>query len=209
MPRKKTTLPQPGDPLVTIDGETINPDEEDIDTKALAPLQKALEPSDFRPERRISLKELPAEPKQFNVIALVFVYTISGVSDQEIATTFNITPADVRRVRKSPAYKETFELFLSEFINSNSNLLQSRIASYSHNALTNVADLAMNSKKDIIRLQANKDILDRAGVRPKDMEGKGVSSQNELRIVITKPEEQVSVDVEVDGDLIDDETGVD
>jgi hypothetical protein len=124
----------------------------------------------------------------------VFTFTVLGLTDRDIGEMLEITPSDVRRVRLHPGYSETFEIIAAEFVNAKSKRLISRIAAYADDALDNVYGIAMNGQKENNVLKASIDLLDRAGVRPKDMaEGKGQS--NELRITIIKGDSEAEVAV--------------
>lgn len=189
---KRSKLPEWGDPYVMPDGKVIPPESLFSDPAKNASAMKSS--SDYRPQRKRSIPDLPAAPNAMKGIALVFTFTIMGVPDREIAEMLNISPSEVRQVRTHPGYGETFEVIASEFVSAKSKRLVSRIASYAEGALDNVYNIAMNGQKENNVLKASIDILDRAGVRPKDLaEGKG--QQNELRITIVKSDNDAEVAV--------------
>ena len=143
------------------------------------------------------MRDLPAPPNLMNGVASIFIYTMMGVSDREIAEALNCTAIDVQEIRRMPAYGEIFDNVMGVFINTNSDLLSSRIAAYTHSALTNVANL-ITSNDDAISLRASQDILDRGGARPADMVAKKAVNGNELRIIVSKPDVGTKVDVNVE-----------
>jgi hypothetical protein len=186
-------LPQLGDPLSLADGRVINPDPRPGDVEAAHQIAQ-VEPKDFKPAKTRSLKELPADPTFMRGVCVIFVYTMLGLSDAEMAINLGISPAELRKIRASRGYAETFEAILEEFVNANSTLLKSRIASYSHSALTELISLALTSKKEDIRLKGVTDILNRAGATSETMQ-KQQGSVNELRISVTKAEDAPDIQI--------------
>lgn len=186
-------LARPGDPYVTADGRVfheegvIHPYKDKngkVDTSAI----------DFKPSKRRAVKELPAPVKIFNGVACVFVYTMMGVSEFDIAIALGITIENVKDIKKHAAYRETFDCVVGEFINVNSNLLQARIAAYGHEALTGLAHIAINGKAEANQLRANIDLLDRGGHSKKMDAGKSMG-MGELRIVILDKQSKVEVEL--------------
>lgn len=182
------TLPQKGDPLVLVDGRVIPPDNDDdfIPTISIADVAA---PAEYRPTARRAFKDFSADPKSLRAVAVIFVFNALGLSDREMIDELGLSQERIDEVRSSHSYAEVFDFILNEFINVNSGLLQSRIQSYSHQALTRVASISASAMKEETALAASKDILDRAGARPADLAGKNVSGGNELRITITRKSE--------------------
>lgn len=181
---KRKLLAKPGDPLILPDGSALMPDGAVPDQSGLPPTPTALTPSTFRASQQRALSELPAEPSMLNACAVIFLYSVLGVSDAEICQATKLDKADLRTIRNHNAYTACFDLVISEFISADSALLVSRIAAYSHGALNQVAEVAFKGKKEETKLRASIDILDRAGVRPKDNDARKITVNNELRIVI-------------------------
>jgi hypothetical protein len=191
----KSKLAAYGDPYVTDQGKVIPP--EQLFEK---PVDMPKASKTYRPLRKRSLQELPANPNVMKGIALVFGFTVLGLSDREIAEVCKITPQEVRQIRSHSAYGETFEIISTEFVNAKSQRLVSKIAAYADEALEKVYDIAQNGQKESNQLRASIDILDRAGVRPKDTAEMGKAQHNELRITIVKGDD---TEVAVDGITID------
>jgi hypothetical protein len=194
-------LARPGDPYVTADGRVFHEEnivtpykdrDGKVDTSAI----------DFKPSRRRAVKELPAPVKIFNGIACVFVYSMLGVSEFDTAIALGITVDNVKDIKKHAAYRETFDCVVGEFINVNSNLLQARIAAYGQEALTGLANIALNGKAESNVLRANIDLLDRGGHSKKLDAGKSMG-MGELRIVILDKQRKVEVDL---GDMTNDQS---
>lgn len=196
-----TSLARKGDPYVTHTGEVIEEDVKPWERDANLPTTRAtITPSNFKPSKRRTIQELPGGASTVNGVACVFMYTVCGLNDREIADALKITDNDVREVRKLSAYTECFDIVLSELLSNNSDLLQSRIAAMSHTALDTVIDIATRGKKEETRLTASRDILDRSGARPQDNVAKRSASLNELRIVVTNGD--AKVDIQVNGEQV-------
>lgn len=194
-----TALARVGDPLITSTGAKVDPE----GYQNGRPLPKetpslVLDAQQFRPIKKRNLKDLPAEIGTINGVAAVFMYTMLGIGDREIADALRIDVEKVEEVRAHSSYKECFDIVVSEFINKNSDLLAARIAAYSHSALDTVGTLAQSAKKEETQLAASRDILDRAGVRPKDNEARTITQKSELRIIVVEAGKDVKVDVGLD-----------
>ena len=194
-------LARPGDPLVAADGNKVEPENKPTKKQAKGmQLDGALDPALYRPNKRRILKELPAAPNVISGIGAVFMFTMMGVGDREIADTLGTTVEHINELRSHPAYGECFENILAEFINANSTLITSRIASYAQTAVETIGTLASTAKKEETRIVASKDILDRAGVRPKDQEHRASMSVNDLRIIIVDGNRSSEVSINVGED---------
>lgn len=209
-------LARHGDPLVLPDGQIIDP-ETDLDepnpseteaeiearsalsagNNAARALLQQVNPADFRPTTRRSMRELPAPTGVMNAVSVVFVGTLLGLGDRELAENLRITIEQLQEIRQHTAYNEVFETILTELLNTNSDLIQSRLAAYSHNALTQIHQISSIGKQETNRLRASQDILDRAGHRPKDSNARNNPGSNTLRIVYTDDQKQTRVEVNV------------
>lgn len=198
---KSTALARVGDPLVTETGQKIDPEGYASGRPVKeAPPAMVLDAETFRPTKKRSLKELPAEASLINGVGAIFMYTMLGVGDREIADALKITVTQVEEVRRHSAYKECFDIVVDGFINKNSDLLAARVAAYSHSALDVVGSIAMNGKKEETKLRASIDLLDRAGVKPKDVaERNSNNKSNELRIIVVDGAKDVNLNIDLTG----------
>lgn len=196
-------LARPGDPYVTEDGRVFH------EEGAIAPYKKddKIDTSvvEFKATKKRALKELPAPTNIFNGVACVFVYTMMGISEYDVAAALKITIENVREIKKSAAYRETFDCVVGEFINVNSSLLQARIAAYGHEALTGLANIAVSGKSEANALRASIDLLDRGGHSKKMDAGKSMG-MGELRIVILDKQSKVEVQL---GDVANEQASSD
>lgn len=193
-------LARPGDPLVSATGERLEPIGGKPISKKEQAQQGVIDPAEYRPMKKRSIKELPAEVNITNAVSVVFMYTMLGLGDREIAETLKTSVDDIQGLRQHSAYGECFSAIHSEFISANSELLTSRIAAYSQTALKTVGNLITEGRKEEVRLRASIDMLDRAGVRPKDQDHKANQQQSHLRIIIVDGDKTTNVQVDMGDD---------
>lgn len=195
---KLPVLARQGDPYITADGLEVSPEPLEGEAPEEA---SSVNARSFRATKKRTIKELPTNPTMMNAIACVFMYTLMGVGDREVALALNITADQLKTVRHNVAYKECFESVLSEVINANSNLLQARLAAYAEDAVDNIKEIASEQTvngqkiKPDTRLRANVDIADRAGITAKSAENRGSLRMNDLQIIIVKPGEDTEVKI--------------
>jgi len=179
-----------GDPYVTPQGSIIQPDHINGGVEETPPLNVI----QYKPAKKRTTKDLPAPPLTINAIACVFMYTMLGLGDREIADTLKISVAKLEMIRKHSAYAECFEIVTGEFISINSEMIHARIAAYGHDALSSVADIALKGKDEKNRLRGSMFLMGAGGFGAKDQQ-KSIA-QNDLRIVIINKEHDVRVEVD-------------
>lgn len=203
--KKKAIAPvlaRPGDPYVHANGRIIRP--KDLPKKRKEDEPERLSSANFKSSKRRALSDLPATPNIVTGCAVIFMYSVLGVGDREIAKAANLTVEQIAQIREHPSYGECFDLVVGEFINANSALLAARIAGYSHMALDKVAEVAEYGTQENNRLRASTEILGMAGIGgSKKGAGDGANGEgHELRIVVLEGTEQ-HVQVELDGEAFD------
>jgi len=194
---KKPALARPGDPYVAHTGQLFYP--EGLPPEPSQDDEPKLTASEYRPLVQRSAKDLPAPMQTMHCIACVVVYTVLGLGVREIADALNVDISVVERAKEHQAYDETFQALASEFINANSNLISARIAAASHGAVSSLVDIAHNGKQEGNKMRASIDLLDRAGHSKKTPHG--IDGANDLRIVITRGDQNVEVQMGNLGDL--------
>ena len=190
-----TLLAKPGDPLVTSDGQIIEP-EVDINKPnehQLRPLNGP-PPALFRAQSRRTAGDISANGKVFNAVAVIFAYTLFGLSDTEIMDLNDVTPEQLDKIREHKAYDELFNSVLREFVNTNAEILRSRVAAYAHLAMDKVGHLSQHAKQEALQLSASRDILSRAGVGPDDQSE--ADQMNEFRITVVSPDKEIRVEID-------------
>jgi hypothetical protein len=190
--------------LVAPNGKLVEPEDEGRKRRAKVAEQitpQSIKPENFKSIKKRTVKELPADPNVINAISVVFMYTILGLGDREIADILKTTVSEIVDIRLHEAYGECFQIIHGEFVNANSDLLASRIAAYSQDALTTVGELAMGAKKEEVKFRASADILDRAGVRAKDIEGRAGVAKSELRITVVDGTKETKIEIDTNFDV--------
>jgi hypothetical protein len=180
-------LANPGDPYVATNGKVLVPSSRD-ELDALPNADSVLGPPAARGHqsaKRRSIKDMPTDPRTQTAVIVVLVYSLVGLSENEIAHVVNISIDDVRAIRNHAAYQETFEMLFHELIHANSNSMVAKIAKFAPGALQNIVELAKSAENDHARLKANQDILDRAGLHHETLFGKAAGdSLDGLKIII-------------------------
>lgn len=179
-----------GDPFVNPDGTIVPPDRINGGVDMSIPKPNAQE---FKPHKKRTLKDLPAPVPTLNGVACVFMYTTLGLGDREIADTLKITVKQLKELRSHPAYAECFEAVTSEFININSDMINARIAAYSHDALTQIASIALNGKEERNKLRGSMYLMNAGGYGDKSNVAASVA-KNDLRIVIIGKDQDVRIE---------------
>jgi hypothetical protein len=183
MPRRNPLnkqLAKPGDPLITEQGIAIPPDRDGID---LTVQDDQINVKAFKAKKQRSAKDLPAPPPMMKAVACVFMLSVLGLTERETADVLGLNLGDVKSVKASQTYVECFNEVVQELINANSEMLAARLAAYANGAVTNIAQIAKDGKKEETRLRANMDIADRAGVGVQKGVNIGIAG-NGLRIQI-------------------------
>jgi hypothetical protein len=168
-----------GDPLVNPDGTVVPPDRIDGGVDTSLPKVNVKE---FKASKKRTVKDLPAPVPTLNGIACVFMYTTLGLGEREVADTLKITVKQLQELKAHPAYSECFEAVTQEFININSDMINARIAAYSHDALSEIASIALNGKEERNRLRGSTYLMNAGGYG--DKSNIGAAARNDLRIVI-------------------------
>jgi hypothetical protein len=179
-----------GDPYVKPDGTVVPPDRVNGGVEKDIP---KVDLKTYKPSKKRTIKDLPAPVPTLNGIACVFMYTTLGLGEREIADTLKISVKQLRELKEHPAYSECFEAVTSEFININSDLINARIAAYSHDALTQIATIALSGKDERNRLRGSTYLMNAGGYG--DKTNVGAAAKNDLRIVIIgKGDQEISVE---------------
>jgi len=186
-------LPKPlakaGDPYVKLDGTVVPPDRLHGGVDKTLP---KMDVKEYKPKRKRTVKDLPAPVPTLNGIACVFMYTTLGLGDREIADLLKITVKQLNGLREHQAYAECFDAVTTEFININSDMINARIAAYSHEALSEIASIALNGKEERNRLNGSKYLMNAGGYG--DKTAAIPTAKNDLRIVIIGKDQDVRIE---------------
>lgn len=201
-PKKKNgttlgpALARPGDPLVTAKGEVLQPKVHEKKIEGTAE-QFKIAPEKFRGKKQHNVRDLPAPPNVMHAVGAVMMYSIMNVGDREIADQLKCTVEEVVAIRQHVAYQEVFESFFENVVSHNADSIQGRIASYASKAVSKVVHLMDNAQNEKVQFDASKDILDRGGFRPRDVDTKAGMANNTLRIQINRADGKEDLDIQI------------
>lgn len=130
---------------------------------------------------RMRLADLPSPPQQMNVISVVVLYSLVGLSNEEIAIALNLTVDQIGRIKMCGPYSEMLDATTKAILDNDTDNVRQMFAQHARHAAKNVLSL-MSSEDEKISLKAAQDILDRAGHRPADVMEHRISVEGGLRI---------------------------
>jgi hypothetical protein len=180
-----------GDPYITLDGKVVSPDAINGGIDESVP---KINLAEYKPSKKRTIRELPAPVPTLKGIACVFMFTTLGLGDREIADALGISVEQMKGLKGSPAYAECFEAVTSEFISVNSELINARIAAYSHDALSEIANVALRGKEERNRLRGSMYLMGAGGYGDKSKLAGNAAAKNDLRIVIIGKDQDVRIE---------------
>jgi hypothetical protein len=180
-----------GDPYITLDGKVVSPDAINGGIDESVP---KINLTEYKPSRKRTIRDLPAPVPTLKGIACVFMFTTLGLGDREIADALGISVEQMKGLKSSPAYAECFEAVTSEFISVNSELINARIAAYSHDALSEIANVALRGKEERNRLRGSMYLMGAGGYGDKSKVAASSAARNDLRIVIIGKDQDVRIE---------------
>lgn len=191
-------LADPDDPYVTARGKLIiknEKQEEAIKNKdRFVPVIRRMTILNKR-----SLGELPSAdlPTQTAIMAILG-YQLIGLTANEISHALKIPLDEIQNIQFSTDYQNTFELIFGELINVNSNSIKAKIADFAASAVDNIITLANEADKDIVKLKANQDILDRAGFAAENLYGESTADEADILKIVMESDSGVQTKVTLD-----------
>lgn len=171
-----------GDPYVAPNGKVLAPINSDsgksdeIDITRISATTPNVNTMTISARRNPNEMPTPDANMQ-KAINVILMYQLLGLNDNEIAHLLGIDMDQVRDIKQMGAYQDTFEAVFSELISVNSSSLQARLSRHAHTAMNTVVSLTEKADKDMVRLKASQDILDRSGLDPDFLFGKPSDSQ--------------------------------
>jgi hypothetical protein len=180
-----------GDPYISLDGTVTSPDAINGGIDESVP---KINLAEYKPSKKRTIRDLPAPVPTLKGIACVFMFTTLGLGDREIADALGISVEQMKGLKGSPAYAECFEAVTSEFISVNSELINARIAAYSHDALSEIANVALRGKEERNRLRGSMYLMGAGGYGDKSKLAAGTAAKNDLRIVIIGKDQDVRIE---------------
>jgi hypothetical protein len=159
---KRITLPEPGEPLETSRGN-ITPISPGV--RRVVEVPSASEAVRIIEGTRRKLAELPVTPKSMNPVAVVCIYTMYGLSADEISIATGIPTEQVHRLRMTNEYALIQRGVVDNVLQADSGEVKDYITKAAGKAARKVESLVDSPFPDVA-LRAAKDVLDRAGLAP-------------------------------------------
>ena len=155
---------------------------------------------DFGKELSVPIKrtdELPVEASQMPAYATILAYALLGVTDADIGRTLKIDYDKIIAIKESGQYTELQVMLMSAVAIVGQNDVRGVFDKYAKNAAAELIS-QMNSKNEVARSMAAKDVLDRAGHRPADIVEHKHKVEGGLTIEYIKKDsiEPVTIDME-------------
>ena len=166
-------LPDPNEPLILADGTKINPKNGNVIKDSIArggftEIPSASEAQAIVAKTRRNVAELPTVGPGMNAISLVLLYSIWGLSEQDIAIQTGLSNDQVKNIRKLDEYKTLSNDVLKNILEHEANDIRTFFAQNATHAAKKIVDIAIQ-EDGALGFKASQDILDRAGFRPADV----------------------------------------
>jgi len=185
--------------MVFPDGRVVKPSEVGVaDTVSEVIVPTASEAQAIVLKTRRTTSDLPDVPKTMNAVGVVLMYTLFGLTDAEISMTVPLPFEQVTRIKALPAYTMMHDALVETMATALKDDARDLFAAHTKTAVSTITDLMAKGKQEV-RLGAAKDILDRAGLRPKDNDASIMKSEHVLRIEVVRKDERrdtVTIDME-------------
>lgn len=186
-------MPLPTDasaPIILADGTKIDPVSGTVIKEKRAPrmieVPSGTEAQAMVLRARKSIAELPAPPRQMNVISLVVFYTMYGLSVQDTALALELTIDQVKNIQKLEAYNQIFSQITRSILDYEASSVREFLQQKAMTAAEKIVELV--EEDGALGLAAAKDVLDRAGHRPADVVEHKHSMAGTLHIEYLKKE---------------------
>lgn len=192
-----------GEPLILADGTKIDPTngKRIIDIVEVPSATQAI--NTIKRVHR-TLADLPAPPKQMNIISAIISYSLVGLSDEDIAIALDITVKQVTVIKEQDIYRKMEENIVSNMMVSDADNIGNIIKAHSTTAINKIVAL-IGCKDEKIGLKAAQDVLDRGGFRPVDQVEHRMSVNGGLSIEFIRRDDTVipTVQMTIDGEATD------
>ena len=163
------SLPDTHEPLKLADGTLIDPlTSSPVRSEQFIEVPTHTEAITRVVSARKRISDLPAPPEQCNTLSVILVYTLSGVTASDIALITGISETQVQNIRLTEAYKQLQEGIVSGITESDGEAVRNMLAEGSRRAAETIVN-GLNHESMGVRMEAAKDILNRAGHRPNDI----------------------------------------
>lgn len=139
--------------------------------------------------------DLPIQGKEMNTLSVICSYELFGLSKEDISQVTGLRIDQVASIQMTEAYVSLMNQIAKNIYEKDQKNLRAGFLKYSGKALNRIVELVEQADEDKVRLEAAKDLLDRAGFRPVDTIEHKHSFENELKIVHIKKNEKEEMPV--------------
>lgn len=154
-------LAAPDEPLRLPDGRTVHPSGE-VTPPAMVEVPSGAEAQRLVAATRRKLTDLPAPPAAMNTINVVLTYSLSGLTNDEIALATELTVKQVGIIKMSQAYVDMEQLVVKSVLESDMQDVRSILQQGARRAAGVIVN-ALNADEAAVRMVAARDVLDRSG----------------------------------------------
>lgn len=176
----------PQSPMVTEDGIELSPL-----LRPSSPHSRFVEvPSNRTMQKKHAsvqryLADMPLPAKQLNLVSLICMYTLMGLSDTDISVAISLPIDRIENIKMLDAYATVYDNAVASIVNDEVDDVRTLLVANSKTAAKKVIEL-LDDEFSAVQLSAAKDILDRTGQRPVDIVEHHHKLDGELRISITR-----------------------
>ncbi len=145
---------------------------------------------------RQSLSDLPVLPKEMNTLSVILIYSILGISVDEISMATKITAESIIKIKKLPSFTSTLNEVVDQVLEFNKDNVREYLSSHAKSAAEVQVDFLTNGD-DKIKQKAAMDIMDRSGHRPADIVEHRHSMSSGLTITYIDERDQIDKLIEI------------
>lgn len=188
-----------GKPLVLRNGSKVLPTSDDVGSKVItadeieeheeqqkvqAEIQELIErplTNEFTDSVKRTLADVPVDFNHMNVVMLVVSYTMWGLDEFAISNLMRVNSSTVSQIKQTDLYTKIRDELVEALHFAEEASVHGYIQAKAL-AAAQVMVKSLTSKKEDVRINAAKDILDRSGYRPVDRVEHTHRFEDELRI---------------------------
>lgn len=195
------SLADANEPLVLANGMKINPltGRVIVGERSTAPEGFVEVPSASEAIKKITrvrkqLSDLPAPPKQMNAISVIAMYTMLGLSDDDISVATDIPVEQIGRIKMMEAYVTVVDTVVGSVLEHDTDDVRQILQQGAKKAARNLVSFV--DDPGALGLAAVNSVLDRTGHRPADIVEHRHSQNSAIRIEYVR-KEQIDVNLTV------------
>lgn len=191
-------LADPKEPLILADGTKIDPVsgvviKDKHSRGGFIEIPSASEAVALVAKTRRAVSELPVPNKQMNALSLILMYSIWGLSDQDIAIVVggDLTTPQIKNIKQLPEYKALSDDILKSVMEYEANDVRTFLQQNAARAAEKIVDLI--EEEGALGFAASKDVLDRAGHRPADVVEHRHTMEDSLKIEFISKKQDINI----------------